>query len=360
MTENVTEPLELAWFAALCDDDHEQLGVPAPQLQSSFEHCAAIVHAAEQAGFDSILMPSGYALGIDTVAFTAAVAPSTTRIRPIVAVRIGEVWLPQLARQLATLDQMLGGRLVVNIISSEMPGEVLDSEPRSLRTLEHMQGLRTLLNGQPLAADGQFVSLQVDPPRVRTVSGEAPPLYFGGLSPAARDVAAQAADVYLMWPDTVDGVAAIVDDMRARAAAYGRTLRFGYRVHVVVRPTEREARAAAAHLVAALDPEVGEAIRARSLDSLSVGVRAQASLREAADLEGFVEPYLWTGIGRARSGCGAAIVGDPEQVAAKLRGYQALGITTFILSGYPHLDECRRFSELVMPLLRSDPPHLSA
>ena len=353
----MTQPLELAWFAALCDDDYEQLGVPAPHLQSSFEHCADIVHAAELAGFDSILMPSGYALGIDTVAFTAGVAASTSRIRPIVAVRIGEVWLPQLARQLATLDQMLGGRLVVNIISSEMPGEALDSAPRYLRTLEHMHGLRTLLNGEALDADGDFVSLQVEPPRVSTVSGEAPPLYFGGLSPAARDVAAQAADVYLMWPDTIDGVAAIVDDMRERAAAYGRTLRFGYRVHIVVRPTEAEARAAAAHLVAALDPEVGEAIRARSLDSQSVGVRAQASLRDAADLDGFVEPHLWTGIGRARSGCGAAIVGDPEQVAAKLRGYQAMGISTFILSGYPHLDECRWFSELVMPLLRSDPPH---
>ena len=220
-----------------------------------------------------------------------------------------------------------------------------------------MHGLRTLLNGEALDADGDFVSLQVEPPRVSTVSGEAPPLYFGGLSPAARDVAAQAADVYLMWPDTIDGVTAIVDDMRERAAAYGRTLRFGYRVHIVVRPTEAEARAAAAHLVAALDPEVGEAIRARSLDSQSVGVRAQASLRDAADLDGFVEPHLWTGIGRARSGCGAAIVGDPEQVAAKLRGYQAMGISTFIVSGYPHLDECRWFSELVMPLLRSDPPH---
>ena len=126
---------------------------------------------------------------------------------------MGEMWLPQLARQLATLDHMLGGRLVVNIISSEMPGEVLDSEPRYLRTLEYMQGLRTLLNGQSLAVDGQFVSLDVAAPRVRTVSGDAPPLYFGGLSPAARDVAAQAADVYLMWPDTLAGTAALIDDI---------------------------------------------------------------------------------------------------------------------------------------------------
>ena len=346
------QPLELAWFAALCDDDHEQLGVPDPRLASSPEHCGAIVHAAEEAGFDAILMPSGYSLGIDTVAFTAAVAPTTHRIRPIVAVRMGEVWLPTLARQLATLDQLLGGRLIVNVISSELPGESLDAGPRYRRTLEHMTGLRTLLDGGRLEAEGEWLSLSVDPPRIATVSGACPALYFGGLSEEAREVAARAADTYLMWPDTMPRVAALLDDMRTRAERHGRSLRFGYRVHVVVRPTESEARAAARHLVAALDPAVGEAIRARSLDSTSVGVRAQADLRESADDDGYVEPHLWTGIGRARSGCGAAIVGSPEQVAATIEAYRDLGIDTFILSGYPHLDECRRFAELVMPLLR--------
>lgn len=352
----MTDHLELAWFAALCDDDYEQLGVPAPDLASSFEHCAAIVHAADRAGFDSILMPSGYSLGIDTVAFTAAIARTTQHIRPIVAVRMGEVWAPQLARQLATLDQLLGGRMVVNIISSDLPGESLPSAPRYARTLEHMHAVRTLLDGESLDVAGEFIRVAVAPPRVRTVSGHAPPLYFGGLSDEAREVAAAAADVYLMWPDTMDGVAAVIADMRRRAARHGRTLRFGYRVHVVVRETEALARAAAQHLVAALDPDVGEAIRAQSLDSQSVGVRAQASLRDDADLDGFVEPHLWTGIGRARSGCGAAIVGDPGQVAAKIRTYQALGIDTFILSGYPHLAECERFAALVMPLLRDQPP----
>ena len=348
----MSTPLELAWFAALCDDDYELLGVPDPARVSSFEHCSAIVHAADRAGFDAILMPSGYALGIDTVAFTAAIARTTTSIRPIVAVRMGEVWPPQLARQLATLDQLLQGRMVVNIISSELPGESLDGGPRYRRTLEYMHALRTLLDGERLQVDGDWVSLDLDPPRARTTSGTCPPLYFGGLSPDAREVAAVAADVFLMWPDTIQGVRAIIDDMRTRAAAHGRTLRFGYRVHVVVRPTETEARAAAQHLVSALDPDVGEAIRARSLDSQSVGVRAQAALRDTADDEGFVEPHLWTGIGRARSGCGAAIVGDPEQVAGKIRHYRELGIDTFILSGYPHLEECERFASLVMPLLR--------
>ncbi len=345
-------PLELAWFAALCDDDYEQLGVPDPALLSSPEHCGAIVEAADRAGFDSILVPSGYSLGIDTVAFTAAVAARTERIRPIVAVRMGEAWVPQLARQLATLDHLLGGRLVVNIISSDLPGETLASAPRYRRTLEYMLALRTLLDGGVLDADGEFVRMRVEPPRLRTVGGTCPPLYFGGSSDEARDVAARAADVYLMWPDTMEGVAATIDDLRARAASYDRSLRFGYRVHVVVRPTEDEARAAAHHLVAALDPAVGEAIRARSLDSTSVGVRAQAGLRESSDPDGFVEANLWTGIGRARSGCGAAIVGSPGQVAAKIEAYRALGIDTFILSGYPHLDEARRFADLVLPILR--------
>ena len=348
----MTNRLELAWFAALCDDDYEQLGVPNPDLISSFEHCADIVRAAEAGGFDSILMPSGYALGIDTVAFTAAVAQSTTTITPIVAVRMGEMWLPQLARQLATLDHLLHGRMVINIISSDLPGESLASGPRYERTRQHMGDLRRLLDGQPVAVAGSDSPLE--PPRIRTVNGQCPEFYFGGLSDEARAVAAEAADVYLMWPDTLTGIAATIADMRQRAQAHGRTLRFGYRVHVVVRATEREAHAAAQHLIAALDPDVGDAIRARSLDSQSVGVRAQASLRDSADLDGFVEPSLWTGIGRARSGCGAAIVGNPQQVADKINQYRSLGIGTFILSGYPHRDECDRFAAMVMPLLRGD------
>lgn len=346
------QPIELAWFAALCDDDYAQLGVVDETLRSSPQHCGAIVRAADELGFDAILMPSGYALGIDTVTFTASIAASTRSIRPIVAVRIGEVWLPTLARQLATLDQLLGGRLIVNVISSEMPGESLAAGPRYTRTLESMHALRTLLDGAHLSHHGDWLDLEVDPPRVTTVAGVCPPLYFGGLSDEAREVAAQQADTYLMWPDTLDGVAALVDDMRTRAARHGRTLRFGYRVHVVVRPTEAEARAAAEHLVAALDPAAGDAIRARSLDSASTGVRAQAELRDGADDDGYAEPHLWTGIGRARSGCGAALVGSPEQVAAKIEAYRDLGIDTFILSGYPHLDECRRVAESVVPLLR--------
>jgi len=346
---------EVSWFSALCDDDYEFLGVPDPQLKSSFEHCRDIVLAAETGGFDNILLPSGYALGIDSTAFAAAIAVLTRRIKLLLAVRVGEAWPPQLARQIATLDRIAGGRLNINIISSDIPGETLSSKPRYGRTLEVMQILKAILNGGPLDHQGEHYQLKLDPPGVTTLSGKCPPLYFGGLSPDAREAAAQGADVYLMWPDTMPAVQAIIDDMTARAAAHGRTLRFGYRVHVVVRETEAEARTYASRLLSKLDAATGDAIRAKSLDSQSVGVLRQAELREAAGSEGYVEDSLWTGIGRARSGCGAAIVGDPDQVLAKLKAYQAMGIEAFILSGYPHAAECDLFARHVLPRLAHGP-----
>ena len=344
-------PCEVSWFAALCDDDYEFLGVPDPRLQSSWEHCRNIVLAAEKGGFDNILLPSGYALGIDTLAFAAAIAPILKRMRLLTAVRCGEMWPPQLARQLATIDQMLGGRLSINIISSEMPGETLASGPRYARTVELMTVLRTLLNGEAVDFKGEFYSLAIDPPRLRTVSGNCPAFYFGGVSEDAREAAAKGADVYLMWPDRMEAIAEIIADLKARADRHGRALRFGYRAHVVVRETEAEARAAADRLLSHLDDAAGAAIRAKSLDSTSVGVQRQAMLRETAADDGYAEANLWTGIGRARSGCGAAIVGDPDQVLAKLRAYQGMGIEAFILSGYPHAAECDLFARHVLPRL---------
>ena len=350
------DEVQYAWFAALCDDDYEYLGVPDPALRSSWDHCANIVRTAERAGFDNVLLPSGYALGIDSVAFAGGIAAELERMALLVAVRCGEMWPPQLARQLATLDRMLGGRLTVNIISSDLPGETLESAPRYQRTLEVMEIVRPLLNGEPVDHHGEVYDITIDPPTARTVSGTCPPFYFGGMSEPAREVAAKAADVYLMWPDTMDQVAATVADLTERAARYDRTLRFGYRVHVVVRETESEARDAAARLVSKVDPATGDEIRARSLDSTSVGVRRQAELRTDATHDGYVEANLWTGIGRARSGCGAAIVGDADQVRAKLDAYRALGIDTFILSGYPHVEEAERFGRLVIGSRNSHAP----
>ncbi|MGH3304857.1 MAG: LLM class flavin-dependent oxidoreductase [Streptosporangiaceae bacterium] len=345
---------EISWFGPLCDEDYEFLGVPDPGLLSSWEHTRGVALRADEAGYDNLLLPSNYATGIDSVAFAAGIAPLLRRMQLLVAVRMAEMWPPQLARQLATIDEMLGGRLTINVISSDLPGQQLESAPRYRRTLEIMRVLRDLLNGRPVDVHGEFVRLALDPPRIRTVGG-CPPFYFGGLSDAARDVAAQAADVFLMWPDTMPAVEAVLTDMRSRAARYSRQLRFGYRAHVIVRSTEREARAAARRLVSRLDTETGRRIRDQSLHVASVGQLRQGELRELADDEGFVEPNLWTGIGRARSGSGAAIVGDPDQVLAKLRGYADLGVEAFILSGYPHAAECDLFARHVLPYLEHGP-----
>lgn len=360
MTDQQPTP-EIAWFSALCDDDYEFLGVADPALRSSWEHCRDIVTTADANGFDNVLLPSGYALGIDGVPFAGGIAAITERIKLLLAVRCGEMWPPQLARQLAGLDQMLDGRLTINIISSDLPGAQLASEPRYQRTLEVMNILRSLLAGESIDHHGDFYDLTLDAPRIaveraaaRREAGLAttPPFYFGGLSDPARDVAAQASDVFLMWPDTAPEIRSIIADMTARAEGYGRTLRFGYRTHVIVRETEGEARDAAVRLLSKLDAAEGEAIRNKSLDTTSTGVSRQAELRDTSGDDGFVEDHLWTGIARARSGCGAAIVGDPDQVVAKLRSYMDMGIDAFILSGYPHIAECDLVAKYVLPALR--------
>ena len=344
---------EIAWFAALCDDDYEFLGVRDPALQSSWRHCRDIVLRAEANGFDNVLLPSGYALGMDATTFAAAIAVETTRIKLLLAVRLGELVVPQLARQIATLQQIAGGRLVINAISSDVPGETLSSDARYHRTTESLAVLRTLLRGERADVDGQYVTAHVDAPRIAVDHPHNPVVYFGGLSVAARQCAAESCDVYLMWPDTTERMRAVMREMDDRAAAFGRTLRYGWRSHVIVRDTEAQARADAARLLSRLDAQDGAAIRAKSLDSQSVGVARQSELRAVADDDGYLEQHLWTGVGLARSGAGIAIVGDPEQVSGKLLELRDAGIGTFILSGYPHLAECDLVARHVLPRLRS-------
>ena len=345
---------EYAWFGALCDDDYEFLGVPDETLRSSWSHCRDIVLRAEANGFDNVLLPSGYSLGIDATSFASAIAVETKRIRLLLAVRLGELVVPQLARQIATLQQIAGGRLVINAISSDLPGETMSSEDRYQRTTESITVLRRLLAGKRVDFDGRFISAHIDAPRIAVDAPHDPVIYFGGLSEAARECAAQSCDVYLMWPDTTAQMTEVMKEMSSRAAAYGRILRFGWRSHVIVRETEHEARAAAERLLSRLDAATGSSIRAKSLDSTSAGVARQSELRASADADGFIERHLWTGVGRARSGAGIAIVGDPDQVTAKIREIRDAGVGTFILSGYPHLAECDLFARFVLPQLRAD------
>ena len=341
---------EVAWFSALCSDDYEYLGVPDGSLRSSFAHCGEIVRTADRLGFDNILLPSSFQVGQDPLVLAGGLAPQLSQMSLLVALRCGEVHPPMLARAISTLDHMLGGRLTLNIISSDLPGSRLDSEARYRRSREVIQILKQTWTQEKIDFQGEFFQIELpttEPVRPYQQNG-GPLLYFGGYSEAARQLCAEHCDVYLMWPDTEDGLRETMQDLSQRAEAQGRTLDFGLRIHTIVRETEGEAKSAAQRLLSRLDRAMGAQIKERAQDSLSAGVVRQDELRDASD-DDWIEPLVWSGIGRARSGCGSALVGDPDQIVAKLERYLEMGIRAFIFSGYPHLDECRRFARWVLP-----------
>jgi alkanesulfonate monooxygenase len=340
-------PLEIAWFAPSCLGDTGRLGVDDPTRRATFAYNRRVITLADRLGFRNVLIPSSYVPGMDPWTLAAALGPATTSTRLLPAVRVGEFDPPMFARAAKSLQQAMDGRLTINIISSDRAGESMSSVERYRRTGEAMALLRSFWSDDHVAYEGEY--WQYDLPTAPTRTRTPPPMYFGGTSEPARDVAAQYADCYLMWIETIDSVAELVADLRARAAEHGRSLAFGLRTHVLVRDTEDEARRAAAELVSELDPAVGRALKEAAHDHQSEGVRRQDALRAASGDDGFVEEALWTGIGVARSGVGAAITGSVEQVEAKLRAYAALGIDAFILSGYPLDDEAERVSELLLP-----------
>ena len=345
---------EVSWFSALCSDDYQFLGVPDGELRSSWSHCSEIVKSAETLGFKNVLCPSSYQVGQDTLSFVAGCAPITSEINLLAAVRCGEMQPIMLARTIATLDHMLEGRLTVNIISSDFPGEKADSGFRYQRSREVVEILKQAWTQDQINYQGevyQFSDLTTDPARPYQTGG--PLLYFGGYSPPALELCGQHCDVYLMWPEKMDELEGRMKAVNAVAARYNRTLDYGLRVHMIVRDTETEAREYAEYIVSKLDDEQGRAIRERALDSSSLGVSHQAKNRQQAADDGFVEPLLWTGVGRARSGCGAALVGSPEQIIERIQQYQKMGIRSFIFSGYPHLEEAEHFGKKVLPHLNN-------
>ena len=346
---------EVSWFSALCSDDYAYLGVPDGSLRSSWEHCRDIVLEAEKQGFRNILAPSSYQVGQDTLSFVAGCAPLTEKINMLAAVRCGEMQPIMLARTIATLDHMMKGRLTINIISSDFPGEVAESKLRYQRSREVVEILRQAWTQDEINYEGEVYSFKNVPtaPAKPYQQNGGPLMYFGGYSPAALDLCGQHCDVYLMWPEPKDQLAQRMKDVNQVAEKYGRTLDYGLRVHMIVRDTEAEAKEYAEHLVSKLDDDYGKLIRDRAHDSISLGVAHQAKARELADKFGYVEPNMWTGVGRARSGCGAALVGSTDQVLSKIEEYQKMGIRAFIFSGYPHIDECQHFGKRVMPSLKT-------
>ena len=346
---------EVSWFSALCSDDYQFLGVPDGALKSNWDHCSDIVKQAENLGFRNILCPSSYQVGQDTLSFVAGCAPITEAINFLAAIRCGEVQPIMLARTIATLDHMLKGRLTLNVISSDFPGEVAPSAFRYQRSHEVVEILRQAWTRDKINYEGKvynFKDVPTEPARPYQING-GPLLYFGGYSPDALELCGAQCDVYLMWPETKELLAQRMKDVHARAATHSRTLDYGLRVHMIVRDTEAEAMEYADYLVSKLDDEYGKIIRDRAHDSISLGVSHQARARELADQFGYVEPHLWKGIGRARSGCGAALVGSTDQILSKIEEYQRMGIRAFIFSGYPHLIEAAHFGTKVLPQIKT-------
>lgn len=345
---------EISWFAPICNGDTEFMGEMDNQYKSNWENASNILLTADQLGYQNILCPSSYQVGQDTMSFVSAVAPLTKNINLLAAVRCGEIHPPMLARAIATLDHILKGRLTINIISSDLPGTKVDSAIRYARSREVIEILKQAWTQDVIDFQGKHYQLNLPAAPCKPYQQNGGPLlYFGGYSPAGVDLCAEHCDVYLMWPETETRLLELMTNMSQKAATYNRAVDFGLRIHVIVRETEKEARDFADRLMSKLAPEKGKEIRERALDAKSYGVSRQAEMRDIADQKGYVEPNLWTGIGRARSGCGAALVGTPDQIIAKIQRYMDMGIRAFIFSGYPHLDECKRFAKMVLPRLKT-------
>jgi alkanesulfonate monooxygenase len=344
--------VEVAWFDDLCGGDTAYLGTVDASRRSNFANCSNIITTADRLGFKNILLPTSYVVGQEVLPFASAMAPLVKNINMLAAIRTGEIHPPMLARHLATLDHILEGRLTVNIINSDLPGMKEDPTMRYKRCEEVIQILKQAWSQDRIEHQGEVYqfSMASDPVKPYQQNG-GPLLYFGGISPGSKDVCAKYCDVFLMWPEPEESIYATMQEMSERAASYDRTMDFGMRLHVIVRETEEEAKAYAKQLMSQFDLDTAEKLKHRTQDSKSAGVLRQDEFRKQADEDDYVEPMLWTGIGRARSGCGAAIVGNPEQIIEKMNRYMDMGVRAFILSGYPLKEECEYFGKLVLPHL---------
>ncbi len=352
--------MEIFWFFPTFGDGR-YLGTPIGARAITLGYLQQIASAIDQLGYTGALLPTGR--GCEDAWVTASLlAPTTRHIKFLVAVRPGLTTPGQAARMTATLDRFSDGRVLINVVAGgdadELAGDgiTLDHDGRYELTDEFLEVWRGLLRGDRVQFEGKHLQSFGGQLSVAGLQRPYPALYFGGSSPAAHDVAAKHVDVYLTWGEPPEKVAAKLDDMRQRAAEQGRTMRFGIRLHVIVRETEREAWAAADELIQHVSDETIAAAKANLARVQSEGQRRMAELHGGDRTKLVVGPNLWAGVGLVRGGAGTALVGDPDQVVARMREYADLGIDTFILSGYPHLEEAYRAAELLFPQLGISAP----
>ncbi len=359
-------PLSIYWFIPVSGDG-SYLGTTEGHRPADFRYLKEIAQASDRLGFDGVLIPTGKNCD-DPWITAAALAPLTERLKFLVALRPGVASPTHFARQAAAIDRISQGRLLVNIVSGGNSGELagdgifLDHDERYRHTAEFLHVYRRVLRGEKVDLDGKHVRVKGASLEFPPVQKPNPPIWFGGSSEPALDVAAEHVDVYLTWGERLADVEEKLNAVRQRAARHGRQVKFGLRIHLVVRETDEEAWAAADRLIAKLPDEAIAAAQAKfANDSDSVGQKRQSALmrgRTRQDLE--IAPNLWAGVGLVRGGAGTALVGSPKTVAARLREYQALGIETIIASGYPHLEEAYKVAELLFPVLGINQPRQGA
>jgi alkanesulfonate monooxygenase len=360
--------MKIFWFIPT-HGDSRYLGSSRGARVNDFAYFKQIAIAADSLGYEGVLLPTGRSCE-DSWIVAASLIDATRKLKFLVALRPGLVAPSQSARMAATLDRLSGGRLLVNLVTGGDPdelagdGQFLGHAERYEQSAEFIRIWRELLarshDGTPLDYEGDHLSVKGGKVLYPPISKPYPPVFFGGSSGPAHDLAASQVDTYLTWGEPPADVAKKLQDVRERAAAKGRQLRYGIRLHVIVRETEAEAWRAAAELVSELDEATVKAAQDRFKTMDSVGQRRMAELHGGqfdknnvrAGLE--ISPNLWAGVGLVRGGAGTALVGNPQQVADRIKEYADLGLEYFILSGYPHLDEAHRFAELVFPLLPLD------
>ena len=343
------------WFLPT-HGDGRYLGTSKGGRQVDFSYLRQVAQAADDLGYFGVLLPTGRSCE-DSWVVASAVAPFTKRLRYLVAVRPGLQSPSVAARMTATLDRITGGRLLINVVTGGDPTEnkgdgiFLSHDERYEVTREFLDVYTGLLEGRTIEFKGKHIAIEDGRLLFAPVQKRRPPLYFGGSSAAGIDVAAGIVEKYLTWGEPPAQVAEKINHVAAQAAGKGRSVSFGIRLHVIVRETNEEAWRTADKLIANVsDDTIAQAqkIFAR-MDS--VGQRRMSELHGGRRDKLEVSPNLWAGVGLVRGGAGTALVGDPETVAARIKEYMAIGIDTFIMSGYPHLEEAYRFAELVFPLL---------
>ena len=347
--------MHLFWFLPTLGDGR-YLGTATGARPITLEYLRQIAAAADDLGFEGALLPTGRGCE-DAWIVASMLAPATRRLKFLVAMRPGLTTPGTSARMATTLDRFSDGRLLINVVAGgdaeELAGEGLhlDHDGRYALTGEYLDIWRRLCAGERVDFRGEHLNADGGQLSILPVQRPHPPIYFGGSSPAAHAVAARHADVYLTWGEPPDAVATKIDDVRKRAADLGRTLRFGIRLHAIVRETEREAWEAADALIRHVDDRAIASAWANFARIDSEGQRRMALLHGGDRSKLVIAPNLWAGVGLVRGGAGTALVGDPDQVAARVREYAAIGLDTFILSGYPHLEEAHRVAELLFPAL---------